>query len=158
MSAKYAPQPTRLMAGLPVVSLTISQDNQIVHSTSPVPDPEWVYHDPNNHWHFWGDGNTLPTLELHASNTYWCGTCRDEHIDYEYRCARCGETIEPGTKPPNPFGEVIPGVVEISLELRGEGPDEFVGVVEGKPTRFTRIALERSSDQPPKSVYVGVPE
>lgn len=160
MSAKYVAPPVNDIDGFKVLSLTFSQDVEIVHSITPVPDLDWVYRDSNGHHHFWDDEDghpTLPTLWWVITETYYCGMCRDQHEVGEYRCKKCGEAVKPGTKPPDPSGTPITMPVEINLEVIGNGPDELRGEIEGQNLKFQKIGSKGGFDWM-ISEYVGVPE
>lgn len=160
MSAKYVVPPVKEIDGFKVLNLTFSQDVEVVHSITPVPDLDWVYQDERGHHHFWDDSPghwALPTLEYVVTTTYYCETCRDTHKEGEYRCRKCGEVVEPGTKPPDPFGTPIKMPMEIHLEIIGEGPEVLRGEVEGQNLRFQKVGSRGGFDWM-VSEYVGMPD
>lgn len=62
-----------------------------------VPDHRWTFTDRAGHHHGWHPSGGYPTLKEVVTETYWCGDCDDEHERTEWRCALCGEVIEPAT-------------------------------------------------------------
>lgn len=113
-------------------TLTATREIEMVRSMSPQPDPNWTYTDAASHKHT-REGHSYPTLKRVVERTYWCESCRDEHEDTHLECAQCGEEIEPGTVPPNPYGERM--VMGVSYTLNDEPISE---------ERFKEIMVEQS--------------
>lgn len=86
--------------------VTVEQQTEQVFSNLPEPDPRWRYTDSNGHEHYRAERD-WPTLEWVVDHTYWCGDCRDEHDEGHYACRMCGEPVEPGTRPPSPYGVFV---------------------------------------------------
>lgn len=160
-------EPPLKLHGVPL-NITMNQTNEVVYSMLPERDPDWTFTDAAGHRHFY-DGRRVPTLlrrhgyptlETVEVGTYFCHDCCEEHTEYETRCPLCSEVITPGTRPPNPFGTVIPGVTEITAELAGGlGPEEFEFTLEGTTFLFRLIGSQLDSIEDPVTFqYVGTPK
>lgn len=117
-------------------------------------DPDWEYVDKHGDRH-WGSALNA-TLEWVVTSTYWCDTCSDSHEEGEYRCKRCGEVIEPGTKWYPPKTELIPGLTsgKVSLSdgstywLRGDEIESLVfGASGAVPEEWWTRLLAREPDE-----------
>jgi DNA-directed RNA polymerase subunit RPC12/RpoP len=101
------------------VNLTIMREPIGISTMSGcAPDPDWSETDPMGHVHRF-EGKKLPTLKLVTARTYWCPDCHDEHEESEYRCRKCGHTIEPKWKSLGPRREIFPGPVSTILTING---------------------------------------
>jgi hypothetical protein len=85
------------------------------------PDPNWTFTDSAGHHHARADDG-YPTLVDVEEPSYWCADCGDEHTDSHWECPKCGERIVPGTIPPPPGKQFIPGMR--SFTLNGKPIDE----------------------------------
>ena len=89
---------------------TLRVEREVIEVTSNAPrtDEAWTYTDERGHEHYWRDG--YPTLQWVTEDTYWCSDCDDEHDDGgHWECRECGETVEPGMRPPSMYREFMPG-------------------------------------------------
>lgn len=76
-------------------------------------DPDWEGEDVNHHRHQAATLNeSAPWVLLRR---YWCEDCRDEHEDYERRCAICGVVVVQGTRPAKDIS--MPGPESLELEV-----------------------------------------
>ncbi len=138
------------------LSITMTQSHQVIYSSMPEVDPDWTYRDLRGHKHYYDNG--YPTLEWVAVGTYFCYECNENHENSEHRCIQCGEEIKPGTRPPSPFGTVLPGLIEVTAEVVGEqAPQEFEFSVGEERFKFIRVSRDISSHEVPRSSYVGQP-
>ena len=142
--------------GVPV-EYTVDQGYEIVYSYSPEPDPNWVYTDKEGHRHYRDDEGKYPTLHTETTDSWWCEDCREHHEEYELVCNLCYEKVTPGTRPPSPFGTMIPTYKDIRLKAHGDLGEEFAYEQDGETLIFKRISIEIERDTPaPTCEYVVV--
>jgi hypothetical protein len=110
-----------------VVEVAIEQHWIEGNTDLPQPDPRWRHTDAAGHEHTTVDGR-WPTLDWVVDEVYWCEECRDNHEDGHYRCARCGEAVDPGTIVDRTTR--IRGLSETTLRVRGRSfqPDQEVAI------------------------------
>lgn len=83
-------------------TLTIEQDNQVLWSNLPRPNPSWSYTDRQGHEHAYvsvGERYTTPSLWVECEHVSCDGSCGDSGCEgYDiphYFCRTCGEEITP---------------------------------------------------------------
>lgn len=132
----------------PGMELTIDQQNQVVESNRPVPDPSWRYVDQHGHGHFYDEkAREFPTLEwVVLPCTMGHGDeCTSEGY---YKCPLCDEEISPGTVMPRP--QIIQGPVTYTLaveDARGTttyrfGPEQWSAVQSAVEREVTDVLAE----------------
>lgn len=148
--AEFSRQAGLSIAGFPATLHTF-QDMERVYSSFPEPDPNWTTTDTQGHEHYYDRG--YPTLEWVVAETYWCGMCRDQHEEWEYRCRKCGEPVRPETRMPDPSGVAIPGLKQVELVVDGDAGEEFVSDITGDRLRYERVSVDSDAV---RSVYRSV--
>jgi hypothetical protein len=110
-------------------TVNTSRSVERVYSNMPVRDKDWVGICQAGHRTTW---ETLRSVTL---GHYWCDDCEDEHDETETRCAECDAVLRGGTKPPDPAGFLVPGMLEMRLTAHGTGD----GPKPGEAVRFAHL-------------------
>lgn len=100
-------------------------------SLGPRLDPDWTYTDAAGHTHtadrallvYVQDDPEEPEVMFDEDGEEYPA---DEHLE----CSLCGEWINPGTKPPSPFAEAVPGATSYFRDDEPITPAEFKAAVE----------------------------
>lgn len=99
--------------------LTIEAHTQQIRVETNVPeaDPEWRFVDAAGHGHFRATNGGYPTLRYVEDTPEGFGPDGEEYgPEGHMECTTCGEHIQPGMKPPDPFPRYIAGPTEYNVE------------------------------------------
>jgi hypothetical protein len=113
--------------------------------TAVKPDSAWEHTDSNGHFHAFAEDGKTPTLTeylVHVECDGSCGgICEDEgYTDTHWKCAICGEEVEPAFIPDDDARMTGIPVVRgrsVSVTVRGTGPLPQVGQQENGDGTFT---------------------
>lgn len=103
--------------------------------------PDWSFTDAAGHVHTY-DGALTPTLETVREPGYWCPDCHDEHADYHLACRKCGETVNPGTRPAPAASHYMAGRVEYLINDVPVSKEQAKECIEKAKTLYDSIAEE----------------
>lgn len=103
-----------------------------VTSLNPRPDPGWHYTDLAGHEHDHRRELLVETYDDPDDDPVYIDEDGEEwNAPTHLECRECGEWIEPGTLPPSPFAEYVPGVVRYYRDDVEISETEFKAAIPG---------------------------